>query len=152
MHITIKRHLWSDDWKCTSMRLHCRTAMDFFYLVQPKLILGCLLCLLGWSNLSALKLFLLSHQPPHMGSMMMAQPTLMYTQPMVRPANPFGNNPGAQVRSIHIALSPVIAWVWSLKAEIEVSNEMRGKNPWWTVGPLYCETPQLLISCRIHAC
>lgn len=35
-----------------------------------------------------------------MGSMMMAQPTLMYNQPMVRPANPFGNNPGAQVINV----------------------------------------------------
>ncbi|XP_075876191.1 phosphatidylinositol binding clathrin assembly protein a isoform X11 [Nelusetta ayraudi] len=36
--------------------------------------------------------------PPNMGSMMMAQPTLMYNQPIVRPANPFGNNPGAQMQ------------------------------------------------------
>ncbi|XP_056252880.1 phosphatidylinositol binding clathrin assembly protein a isoform X16 [Seriola aureovittata] len=34
--------------------------------------------------------------PPHMGSMMMTQPTMMYTQPVMRPANPFGSNPGAQ--------------------------------------------------------
>ncbi|XP_073335240.1 phosphatidylinositol binding clathrin assembly protein a isoform X4 [Pagrus major] len=34
--------------------------------------------------------------PPHMGSMMMTQPTMMYTQPVMRPANPFGPNPGAQ--------------------------------------------------------
>ncbi|XP_067350159.1 phosphatidylinositol binding clathrin assembly protein a isoform X6 [Channa argus] len=34
--------------------------------------------------------------PPHMGSMMMTQPTMMYTQPVMRPANPFSSNPGAQ--------------------------------------------------------
>uniref|UniRef100_A0A667X6B8 Phosphatidylinositol-binding clathrin assembly protein n=1 Tax=Myripristis murdjan TaxID=586833 RepID=A0A667X6B8_9TELE len=33
--------------------------------------------------------------PPHMGSMMMTtQPTVMYTQPVMRPANPFGPAPG----------------------------------------------------------
>uniref|UniRef100_A0A3Q3JWY4 Phosphatidylinositol-binding clathrin assembly protein n=1 Tax=Monopterus albus TaxID=43700 RepID=A0A3Q3JWY4_MONAL len=37
--------------------------------------------------------------PPHMGSVLMAQPTVMYTQPVVRPANPFGPNPGAQTQS-----------------------------------------------------
>uniref|UniRef100_A0A8C9ZKI5 Phosphatidylinositol binding clathrin assembly protein a n=1 Tax=Sander lucioperca TaxID=283035 RepID=A0A8C9ZKI5_SANLU len=31
--------------------------------------------------------------PPHMGSMMMTQPTMMYTQPVMRPANPFGPSP-----------------------------------------------------------
>ncbi|XP_078028323.1 phosphatidylinositol binding clathrin assembly protein a isoform X7 [Epinephelus lanceolatus] len=36
--------------------------------------------------------------PPHMGSMMMTQPTVMYTQPVMRPANPFGANPGAQMQ------------------------------------------------------
>uniref|UniRef100_A0A7N8Y560 Phosphatidylinositol-binding clathrin assembly protein n=1 Tax=Mastacembelus armatus TaxID=205130 RepID=A0A7N8Y560_9TELE len=36
--------------------------------------------------------------PAHMGSMMMTQPTMMYTQPVLRPANPFGSNPGAQVQ------------------------------------------------------
>uniref|UniRef100_A0A3B4XNJ2 Phosphatidylinositol binding clathrin assembly protein a n=1 Tax=Seriola lalandi dorsalis TaxID=1841481 RepID=A0A3B4XNJ2_SERLL len=36
--------------------------------------------------------------PPHMGSMMMTQPTMMYTQPVMRPANPFGSNPGAQMQ------------------------------------------------------
>ncbi|XP_044077728.1 phosphatidylinositol binding clathrin assembly protein a isoform X4 [Siniperca chuatsi] len=36
--------------------------------------------------------------PPHMGSMMMTQPTMMYTQPVMRPANPFGPNPGAQMQ------------------------------------------------------
>uniref|UniRef100_A0A673MFY8 Phosphatidylinositol-binding clathrin assembly protein n=1 Tax=Sinocyclocheilus rhinocerous TaxID=307959 RepID=A0A673MFY8_9TELE len=36
--------------------------------------------------------------PPHMGSMtMMTQPTMMYTQPVMRPANPFGPVSGAQV-------------------------------------------------------
>ncbi|KAM4620498.1 phosphatidylinositol binding clathrin assembly protein a isoform 1-T1 [Polymixia lowei] len=34
---------------------------------------------------------------PHMGSMM-TQPTMMYTQPVMRPANPFGPNPGAQMQ------------------------------------------------------
>ncbi|CAJ1064514.1 phosphatidylinositol-binding clathrin assembly protein isoform X8 [Xyrichtys novacula] len=34
--------------------------------------------------------------PPNMGSVMMTQPTMMYTQPVMRPANPFGANPGAQ--------------------------------------------------------
>ncbi|XP_034745805.1 phosphatidylinositol binding clathrin assembly protein a isoform X3 [Etheostoma cragini] len=36
--------------------------------------------------------------PPHMGSMMMTQPTMMYTQPVMRQANPFGPNPGAQMQ------------------------------------------------------
>nr|XP_019941447.1 PREDICTED: phosphatidylinositol-binding clathrin assembly protein-like isoform X15 [Paralichthys olivaceus] len=36
--------------------------------------------------------------PPHMGSMMMTQPTMMYTQPVMRPANPFGPNPSAQMQ------------------------------------------------------
>uniref|UniRef100_A0A673ATM4 Phosphatidylinositol-binding clathrin assembly protein n=1 Tax=Sphaeramia orbicularis TaxID=375764 RepID=A0A673ATM4_9TELE len=37
--------------------------------------------------------------PPHMGSMMMStQPTMMYTQPVMRPANPFGPAPGAQMQ------------------------------------------------------
>ncbi|XP_048873477.1 phosphatidylinositol binding clathrin assembly protein a isoform X16 [Brienomyrus brachyistius] len=36
--------------------------------------------------------------PPQMGSMaMMTQPTMMYTQPVLRPPNPFGPVPGAQV-------------------------------------------------------
>ncbi|XP_051971840.1 phosphatidylinositol binding clathrin assembly protein a isoform X9 [Xyrauchen texanus] len=36
--------------------------------------------------------------PPQMGSMtMMTQPTMMYTQPMMRPANPFGPVSGAQL-------------------------------------------------------
>ncbi|KAJ8267123.1 hypothetical protein GJAV_G00138710 [Gymnothorax javanicus] len=35
--------------------------------------------------------------PPQMGSMaVMTQPTMMYTQPVMRPANPFGPVPGAQ--------------------------------------------------------
>uniref|UniRef100_A0A673WLH9 Phosphatidylinositol-binding clathrin assembly protein n=1 Tax=Salmo trutta TaxID=8032 RepID=A0A673WLH9_SALTR len=35
--------------------------------------------------------------PPQMGSMgMMTQPTMMYSQPVMRPANPFGPAPGAQ--------------------------------------------------------
>ncbi|CAJ1064511.1 phosphatidylinositol-binding clathrin assembly protein-like isoform X12 [Xyrichtys novacula] len=36
--------------------------------------------------------------PPNMGSVMMTQPTMMYTQPVMRPANPFGANPGAQMQ------------------------------------------------------
>uniref|UniRef100_A0A8C7R153 Phosphatidylinositol-binding clathrin assembly protein n=1 Tax=Oncorhynchus mykiss TaxID=8022 RepID=A0A8C7R153_ONCMY len=37
--------------------------------------------------------------PPQMGSMaMINQPTMMYSQPVVRPANPFGPAPGAQVQ------------------------------------------------------
>ncbi|KAM8899169.1 phosphatidylinositol binding clathrin assembly protein a isoform 9-T9 [Spinachia spinachia] len=38
--------------------------------------------------------------PPHVGSMMMTQPTIMYTQHGMRPANPFGPSPGAQVNDI----------------------------------------------------
>ncbi|XP_028278257.1 phosphatidylinositol binding clathrin assembly protein a isoform X3 [Parambassis ranga] len=34
--------------------------------------------------------------PPHVGPVMMTQPTMMYTQPVMRPPNPFGSNPGAQ--------------------------------------------------------
>ncbi|XP_071272359.1 phosphatidylinositol-binding clathrin assembly protein-like isoform X20 [Salvelinus alpinus] len=38
--------------------------------------------------------------PPQMGSMgMMTQPTMMYSQPVMRPANPFGSAPGAQPSS-----------------------------------------------------
>nr|XP_033503287.1 phosphatidylinositol binding clathrin assembly protein a isoform X2 [Epinephelus lanceolatus] len=49
--------------------------------------------------------------PPHMGSMMMTQPTVMYTQPVMRPANPFGANPGAQspTTSSPSSLSPLRA-------------------------------------------
>ncbi|XP_036845644.1 phosphatidylinositol-binding clathrin assembly protein isoform X16 [Oncorhynchus mykiss] len=37
--------------------------------------------------------------PPQMGSMaMINQPTMMYSQPVVRPANPFGPAPGAQMQ------------------------------------------------------
>uniref|UniRef100_A0A671MDN3 Phosphatidylinositol-binding clathrin assembly protein n=1 Tax=Sinocyclocheilus anshuiensis TaxID=1608454 RepID=A0A671MDN3_9TELE len=37
--------------------------------------------------------------PPHMGSItMMTQPTMMYTQPVMRPANPFGPVSGAQMQ------------------------------------------------------
>ncbi|XP_075958836.1 phosphatidylinositol binding clathrin assembly protein a isoform X5 [Anarhichas minor] len=36
--------------------------------------------------------------PPNVGSMTMTtQPTMMYTQPVMRPANPFGPSPGAQI-------------------------------------------------------
>ncbi|XP_029375780.1 phosphatidylinositol binding clathrin assembly protein a isoform X2 [Echeneis naucrates] len=34
--------------------------------------------------------------PPHMGSVMTTHPTMMYSQPVMKPANPFGSNPGAQ--------------------------------------------------------
>uniref|UniRef100_A0AAQ5X9X7 Phosphatidylinositol-binding clathrin assembly protein n=1 Tax=Amphiprion ocellaris TaxID=80972 RepID=A0AAQ5X9X7_AMPOC len=44
--------------------------------------------------------------PPHMGSMMMTQPTMMYTQPVMRPPNPFGPNPGAQVMDVHFYTVP----------------------------------------------
>ncbi|XP_069395800.1 phosphatidylinositol binding clathrin assembly protein a isoform X5 [Paralichthys olivaceus] len=49
--------------------------------------------------------------PPHMGSMMMTQPTMMYTQPVMRPANPFGPNPSAQspTTSSPSSLSPLRA-------------------------------------------
>ncbi|KAK1168231.1 phosphatidylinositol-binding clathrin assembly protein-like isoform X19 [Acipenser oxyrinchus oxyrinchus] len=37
--------------------------------------------------------------PPQMGAMpMMTQPTMMYTQPIMRPPNPFGPVPGAQMQ------------------------------------------------------
>uniref|UniRef100_A0A8C7QYU1 Phosphatidylinositol-binding clathrin assembly protein n=1 Tax=Oncorhynchus mykiss TaxID=8022 RepID=A0A8C7QYU1_ONCMY len=43
--------------------------------------------------------------PPQMGSMaMINQPTMMYSQPVVRPANPFGPAPGAQVQVLSILL------------------------------------------------
>uniref|UniRef100_A0A3Q1F6V0 Phosphatidylinositol-binding clathrin assembly protein n=1 Tax=Acanthochromis polyacanthus TaxID=80966 RepID=A0A3Q1F6V0_9TELE len=48
-------------------------------------------------NLPTILLFL---WPPHMGSMMMTQPTMMYAQPVMRPPNPFGPNPGAQVMHV----------------------------------------------------
>lgn len=35
---------------------------------------------------------------------MMTQPTMMYTQPIMRPPNPFGPVPGAQVCSVRFAL------------------------------------------------
>lgn len=41
-------------------------------------------------------------QPPQMGSMMMTQPGLLYSQPGIRQANPFGTNPGAQVTKLFI--------------------------------------------------
>uniref|UniRef100_A0A3P8WZU2 Phosphatidylinositol-binding clathrin assembly protein n=1 Tax=Cynoglossus semilaevis TaxID=244447 RepID=A0A3P8WZU2_CYNSE len=63
-----------------------------------------------WNPATMVKLWCLHHQtvhiqntlhlrliPPHVGSMMMTQPTMMYTQPVMRPPNPFGPNPGAQV-------------------------------------------------------
>uniref|UniRef100_A0A4W5RP53 Phosphatidylinositol-binding clathrin assembly protein n=1 Tax=Hucho hucho TaxID=62062 RepID=A0A4W5RP53_9TELE len=46
--------------------------------------------------------------PPQMGSMgMMTQPTMMYSQPVMRPANPFGPAPGAQV-----LVSPFYSLPW----------------------------------------
>lgn len=45
---------------------------------------------------------------------MMTQPTLMYTQPGMRPANPFGTNPGAQVMDVSIPLLPIFPIVQSL--------------------------------------
>ncbi|XP_041742411.1 phosphatidylinositol binding clathrin assembly protein a isoform X8 [Coregonus clupeaformis] len=50
--------------------------------------------------------------PPQMGSMaMMTQPTMMYSQPVMRPANPFGSAPGAQpsAASSPSSLSPLRA-------------------------------------------
>ncbi|XP_069021271.1 phosphatidylinositol binding clathrin assembly protein a isoform X6 [Embiotoca jacksoni] len=49
--------------------------------------------------------------PPNMGSVMMTQPTMMYTQPVMRAANPFGSNPGAQspTSSSPSGLSPLRA-------------------------------------------
>lgn len=44
----------------------------------------------------------------------MTQPTLMYTQPGMRPANPFGTNPGAQVMDVSIPLLPIFPIVQSL--------------------------------------
>uniref|UniRef100_A0A665TQP8 Phosphatidylinositol-binding clathrin assembly protein n=1 Tax=Echeneis naucrates TaxID=173247 RepID=A0A665TQP8_ECHNA len=40
--------------------------------------------------------------PPHMGSVMTTHPTMMYSQPVMKPANPFGSNPGAQVSDDHL--------------------------------------------------
>ncbi len=46
-----------------------------------------------WSKFSRLTL-----QPPQMGSMgMMNPPTMMYSQPVMRPPNPFGSVSSAQV-------------------------------------------------------
>lgn len=37
--------------------------------------------------------------PPQMGSVpVMTQPTLIYSQPVMRPPNPFGPVPGAQIQ------------------------------------------------------
>uniref|UniRef100_A0A6D2VTZ5 Phosphatidylinositol-binding clathrin assembly protein n=1 Tax=Takifugu rubripes TaxID=31033 RepID=A0A6D2VTZ5_TAKRU len=47
-------------------------------------------------------MMLLFLQPPQMGSMMMTQPGLLYSQPGIRQANPFGTNPGAQVTELRI--------------------------------------------------
>uniref|UniRef100_A0A7N6APP2 Phosphatidylinositol-binding clathrin assembly protein n=1 Tax=Anabas testudineus TaxID=64144 RepID=A0A7N6APP2_ANATE len=49
--------------------------------------------------------------PPQMGSVMMTQPTMMYTQPVMRPANPFCPNPGAQVTGGSIHNVPVLPLV-----------------------------------------
>lgn len=45
-------------------------------------------------------LTLVFRQPPQMGSMVMTQPGLLYSQPGIRQANPFGANPGAQVSQL----------------------------------------------------
>lgn len=51
-------------------------------------------------------------QPPQMGSMaMINQPTMMYSQPVVRPANPFGPGPGAQVQVLSILLPSPVAFI-----------------------------------------
>lgn len=49
-----------------------------------------------------------------MGSMaMINQPTMMYSQPVVRPANPFGPGPGAQVQVLSILLPSPVAFIWT---------------------------------------
>uniref|UniRef100_A0A4W5K1Q4 Phosphatidylinositol-binding clathrin assembly protein n=1 Tax=Hucho hucho TaxID=62062 RepID=A0A4W5K1Q4_9TELE len=51
-------------------------------------------------------------QPPQMGSMaMINQPTMMYSQPVMRPANPFGPAPGAQVQVLSILLPSPVAFI-----------------------------------------
>uniref|UniRef100_A0A673JC29 Phosphatidylinositol-binding clathrin assembly protein n=1 Tax=Sinocyclocheilus rhinocerous TaxID=307959 RepID=A0A673JC29_9TELE len=51
--------------------------------------------------LSCLDRQLHSKEPPQMPSMsMMTQPTMMYTQPVMRPSNPFGSVSSAQVQSL----------------------------------------------------
>ncbi|TNN53182.1 Phosphatidylinositol-binding clathrin assembly protein [Liparis tanakae] len=47
--------------------------------------------------------------PPHVGSMMMTttQPTMMYSQPVMRPANPFGPSPGAQKETSVLPFRPM---------------------------------------------
>uniref|UniRef100_A0A4W5JLX0 Phosphatidylinositol-binding clathrin assembly protein n=1 Tax=Hucho hucho TaxID=62062 RepID=A0A4W5JLX0_9TELE len=50
--------------------------------------------------------------PPQMGSMaMINQPTMMYSQPVMRPANPFGPAPGAQVQVLSILLPSPVAFI-----------------------------------------
>uniref|UniRef100_A0A674AQK3 Phosphatidylinositol-binding clathrin assembly protein n=1 Tax=Salmo trutta TaxID=8032 RepID=A0A674AQK3_SALTR len=50
--------------------------------------------------------------PPQMGSMaMINQPTMTYSQPVVRPANPFGPAPGAQVQGPSILLPSPVAFI-----------------------------------------
>ena len=61
-------------------------------------------CHFDFHNFNFVCLFLFL-QPPQMGSMaMINQPTMMYSQPVVRPANPFGPAPGAQVQVLSILL------------------------------------------------
>uniref|UniRef100_A0A8C1U9F1 Phosphatidylinositol-binding clathrin assembly protein n=1 Tax=Cyprinus carpio TaxID=7962 RepID=A0A8C1U9F1_CYPCA len=60
-----------------------------------------------WNPVSMVQLYfilikLLQNPPPQMPSMsMMTQPTMMYTQPVMRPSNPFGSVSSAQVQSLH---------------------------------------------------
>ncbi len=43
-----------------------------------------------------------------MGSMMMVQPTVMYNQPVMRSANPYGASPGAQVMIVYLQQSSCV--------------------------------------------
>lgn len=74
------------------------TAKPCFRGYSSVLFIYCLLCVP-------------THQPPQMGSVMMTQPTMMYTQPVMRPANPFCPNPGAQVTGGSIHNVPVLPLV-----------------------------------------
>lgn len=51
---------------------------------------------------------------------MMTQPTMMYTQPMMRPANPFGSLSGAQVatydQGVILCTMPQMLWSWYVKS------------------------------------
>uniref|UniRef100_A0A671ME37 Phosphatidylinositol-binding clathrin assembly protein n=1 Tax=Sinocyclocheilus anshuiensis TaxID=1608454 RepID=A0A671ME37_9TELE len=62
---------------------------------NPATMVRTTICAFADSNETRL---VLETPPPHMGSItMMTQPTMMYTQPVMRPANPFGPVSGAQV-------------------------------------------------------